>query len=774
MARALAIAVCLLWTACSRTQPAPVAPVQPSVVSKLPGGATLAIVRPTPGVARVALWIRAGSRVAELPAVATIAAFWAEAATGAAARVTPDATSLTVSCDTRGEGIERCVRRLTQAFALKTPADAELRRLRDRLRAARLRARGDEARQVDLASLRALFDGKLGTLDPLGSEQDDAQLTPAAVARFLGAHYGAEQAVLIAAGDVRASELASAFAGARKTPAAKATRPAALLAQDGFALVHGERPLISAALATPSREVSAALATALRELYPLAEIRVVPLSGQPLLAVRLAAGDAPFKRLEQLVYELRRLAVETKGAGELRPDESLDGLVRELGESWAAEGAVPPASAPWPLGVALSLPESDAPETTEAKKRAEQRTSDARAAIELGTERALGDVEGELDAQRARVEAPNGARIVVERRPGDRWFAAALRFTPGSAGDPVTRHGRAALLATLLSDSCGGPWGVGLDERLAALDARITPLIEADGVGLSITAPREHAEAALELMLGCALRPGLDQRSLEDARLRLLNTLGRTPGARFAAHLAQLLAPRAPGLVAPWGTPFGVSEVTLAEMRRLHADSAQGLRTAVWVAADGEPEALARFVSRRVSRLARGDAPAAAAELGPAQAMGGELADVPSLEVVIGLRADAAPRALLAADVFARALRDALAARLGRPLWAAGASHQHGAAAGVALALRESELPALEQVLASALAELKARPRERWQSALASERVERAGALSSSVGWARAAFRGSIEAIEPGDDERAVIEQLARAKPSYWVLRPRP
>jgi predicted Zn-dependent peptidase len=774
MARLVALAgACLLW-ACSGGRPPPATPLSPGLAEQLPAGTTLAVARPTPGVARIALWIRAGSRRAEPPALATAAAFWAEAATGAAARVSPDATSFTLSCDTRGEGIERCVSRLARAFSLKAPAEPEARRLRERVKAARLRGLAHDARQVDLASLRALFGEAVSALDPLGSDAADERLTPQAIAGFLGAHYAVNQAVLIASGDVAADELAKAFAAARRSAGGSARRPVALVARDGFQLITGSRPLIAAALATPSRAHATELAVALRELYPKAELRVVPLSGQPLLTIRLAAPDAPTRRLEQLVYELRRLAAESSGQGTLRPDESLDGLVREMGESWAAEGPVAALTSPWPLGVALSLPEAEAPESPEAKKRAEQRDRDARAAITLGAERALGETEGDSDEARAAVEAPNGVRIVVERRPGDRWFAAALRFSPGSAGDPVTRHGRAALLATLLSDSCGGPWGVGLDERLAALDARIAPLVDAEGVGLSITAPREHTHEALDLMLTCALRPRLGQRSLEDARLRLLGTLNRAAGARFAAHLGQLLSPRSPGAIAPWGTPFGVSEVTLAELRRLHAESAQGVRTALWVAADGDPAELARFVSRRVSRLPRGELATSTLELGPPRPLGGELADVPSLEVVLGVRAERVPRATLASDVFARALRDALAKRLGRPLWASGASHAGGAAAGVALALRETELPALEQALRAALDELVSWPRERWQGALASERLQRAGALSSAVGWARAAFSGGLAPGEPLASELAVIEQLCRATPSYWILRPRP
>ena len=78
----------------------------------LQGGSTLALPRPTAGVAELALWIRAGARDAAPAQLATAAAYWAEEKTGAKARVLPDATELTLPCDTREEGLARCVARL--------------------------------------------------------------------------------------------------------------------------------------------------------------------------------------------------------------------------------------------------------------------------------------------------------------------------------------------------------------------------------------------------------------------------------------------------------------------------------------------------------------------------------------------------------------------------------------------------------------------------------------------------------------------------------------
>jgi predicted Zn-dependent peptidase len=765
----------LALSSCSHGAPPPVAPLPDKrVVDTLQGGATLALPRPTKGVAELALWIRAGARDASPSQLATAAAYWAEEKTGAKARVLPDATELTLPCDTREQGIARCVAKLASVFVLPPPSGADASRIRERLRSTRLRALSDGGRQLDLMALEALLGDAVRTLDPLGSDEGDVKVDHASVRAFVAQHYVPGHAVLLAAGDVRPDELGQAFAKAAKGPAVALPAASPLPLRDEVRIEASDTPTISLALATPDTRQAESIAARLHGLYPGASLHVAPLRTLSVLHVRVGASSEPLKRLQRLVFDVRRLPLEPPLAEEhVRPDESLRGLVRELGESWAGRGAARELNQPWPLGVALGVADP-ALATPEGQAKRESWERDARAAVKRGSELAQGAIDGKVDAQAARVTAQNGASIEVQRRPGDRWFAAALRLSPGAALDPVTRHGRAALLATLMATGCGVAWGAALEAKLADLDARLEPMVDAEGLGLTVAAPREHLFEALDLLVRCALRPQLTQRVLEDARLRLLARLERTLHARAEARLAHLLAPLAPGTFAPWGAPFGVAEASLTELRRLHAETLRGQSLHVWVAGDGEPRDIARFVARRVAVLEAGEATRAAPDLGPVHGLTGELSDVAALRVTIGLRAEGGERvAHLAPDVFAHALLSAVSKRLGRPLWAVGEDRGKWAAAGACLSLREEDLPRLEQVVQDAQAELRARDDAQWDADLRAARFAHASSLSSSLGWVRSAF-GDARTLGSDGEERELARKLAQATPAFFIERPRP
>jgi hypothetical protein len=227
-------------------------------------------------------------------------------------------------------------------------------------------------------------------------------------------------------------------------------------------------------------------------------------------------------------------------------------------------------------------------------------------------------------------------------------------------------------------------------------------------------------------------------------------------------------------MFAPWGAPFGVAEVSLTEVRRLHADILRGKGLHVWVAGDGEPDEIARFVARRVAVLEAGTGTHATPELGPVHGLTGELTDVAALRVTIGVRAESGHReASLAPDVFARELLDAVARRLGRALWSVGTKRGTWSAAGVCIALREEDLPRLEQVVQEAQAELRARDDEGWNASLRAARFAQASALSSSLGWVRSAFADE-RAFAADAQERELARKLAQASPAYFIERPRP
>jgi hypothetical protein len=474
------------------------------------------------------------------------------------------------------------------------------------------------------------------------------------------------------------------------------------------------------------------------------------------------------------VFDLKRILIETLDGPPLPPPDSLEALSRQVGETWIARSTQPASAVQADPAVALVLArDAHSPEQSDESALTALAERAARAVAD-GVSNSTGTVKGESDATSARVTSANGAHVEVVRRPGDAWFAAALRFAGGSGEDPPTAHGRAALLASLLADGCGFSAGRALDVWLSTIQARLTPLLDADGLGVSISAPARHAEAALDTLLRCALRPSLTARAVEDARARLLRALWKREDALLHAKLAQGLVPSAPGAVAPWGTPDGVARVDVGELRRLHELHAKAPLISVWVAADKDPLDTARFVARRLAQLPA-EAPAQTRpSLAARSDLGGAFSEDGRVRVVIGVRSERGVRASSAPALFAKALGDALARRVGEQLWSWGGSSSELSVAGVALAVREEELDGVPAQTRAALQELAKRPEASFHSALQAATLARSAALSSARGWVEAAFHGALELREDGSDVESSIQKLAAERPSFYVLRPRP
>ncbi len=61
-------------------------------------------------------------------------------------------------------------------------------------------------------------------------------------------------------------------------------------------------------------------------------------AGRDSLHVRMPGGERPLRRLQRVVFDLRRLAIETSAKRARQPEESLENLTRLAGEEWAARG----------------------------------------------------------------------------------------------------------------------------------------------------------------------------------------------------------------------------------------------------------------------------------------------------------------------------------------------------------------------------------------------------------------------------------------------------
>ncbi len=758
----------------------------PEAIAKLAAGSTLVVPRPTGGAARLSLWFDAGARDGVPPQLALASAFWAEAHTGSSARVLPDGTELSMLCDTRSGGIAACIERLGRAFVLPAPKAGDVESLRTRVRRSRARAQGDDARTADGLAIGALFGESASAFFPFGAEGDDGRIDEATIQRFAGEHFQPGRALLIAAGDVTESEVARAFARAAAQARGVAKPRAAdfVTMQSGLRTQWGDQSWLAFALAAPSSEAAAAVAFRIQRLYPQASAHISSVRGARLLHLRMPAGNRPLRRLQRAVFDLRRLALEANGAFAPRPEESLENLTRLLGEDWAARGNITAPIAQWPLGVGITLKSDALPREGRGAARAKDAdpdkklaafTNDAEAAVAAGEQNSRGDTRGALDPQGASVTVANGVRVEVRRRAGDAWMAGLVRFAGGSELDGVTRHGRSALLATLMTDSCRFTGETSLDETLAQLNAKLVPLVSSNHVGLLITAPNARWAEALDAVIRCALGPQLTSRALDDARVKLLRTLWTRPERRLESALGHLLTPSAPGTLAPWGSPQAIASVHINEIRRLHAELLVGARISVLALADADTEQVTRFVARRVAQLAAGRAPARAGALPGPEFMRGELTEKGPLRVLVGFRVGEADAEALVARVFARALGQALARRGLDTLASWGESNGALMLAGAAVALREDALAIFDRTLRDALTELQRLPDKTVTQLLAQAELERNARRSSARGYAQAFFDGTLSARDASASARvAWFRKLAASPPAYAVLRPAP
>lgn len=750
-------------------------PVEPApesdAIAQLGAGGSLVIQRPTPGVALLSLWVDAGARDAALPQTALAAAYWAADKLAVSARVLAEGTEFSVLCATETEDVARCALRLIKVLDPAAPSATDAAHLRDRVREVRKRAAGDETRRAEQLALEALLGESAKGLFPFGTEADDARVDAAAVRVFIERNYARSRTLLLGLGDLKKGDLDSASKHLKERPTAQRERRL-LGAQDaGLRVEAGGAAVIALTLATRGIERAASLCERFREIHGDAHANISSLRGATLAHLTLPAGELPFARLQSAVFDVRRLLLEPNDAPPTPPPDTLEGLARSIGEPWVARGEASRVNEA-ALGVALLwLRDDRAVEQAGALDKIKER---AAAAIAAGMRNAAIGVHGASSAEAAHVTTDNGAELEVVRRKDERWFAATLRFAGGSDSDAATGHGRAALLATLMADGCGIASARGLDMRLSTLKAKLWPLVDADGLGVGISAPAEHTEEALDLLLRCGLRPSFQARAVEDARARLVRSLWQDEHRQLEAALAQLLTPAAPGTLAPWGTPAGVAKVETQELRRLHAQHAFGPGVSVWIAADKEPEQLARFVARRLAHLPATRPDVVEREAGPSTELLGTLVEDTRLRVLVGLRAASEHRPSLGAQVFASALEQALASRVGAASWSIGRATHALAFTGVALTVREDQLDGVQAQVTSALAALREKPDAFFRQALARAQLPRSSALSSARGWAEAAFAGRAAGHHSLNDELSVIRKLSKAQPSYFVLRPRP
>ncbi|MFW6051928.1 MAG: hypothetical protein ACODAU_12180 [Myxococcota bacterium] len=600
---------------------------QPAVESHEAAGARVAVMaRPGEGDVALSLWIDAGSRDAEPPQLATVAAFVAADAAGPEfeARVLPDGTEIHGSC--RAAEVSDRIRALSKALGTREVSTDALVTARRRLTRHRRRAAGDEGRRAHRLALRGALGTAADKFFPLGSADADERLQADAVEAFLARHYGPSRALLAVAGPVDANAVGDAAEAAfGPLPGAsdrRAERPA-IAPRAGVAVEVGRDGWLVAATPVHGAGHGAAVARAVLD-GPLRDridsgrsarldATTFQVRGGAWVLVRVGGLSDLDGAARELAFELGRVRLEVAPEHATPPpaEDPPAALTRALGEAWVV-GAPPDPPADPPeapvVGLGAIVPGGRADRPSERDPDAVLRRG-ARNRLAGTLREASGalapKLRGPIHGDGASVVLGNGARIEVQRRPKHRRVALSVRIAGGAGTDPPTLHGRAALLATALAHGCRGggdgiPTGAGPSWSLR-------PVVAHDAVGLVVEAPRAAWRAALDRLLGCLASPRL---AVSSARTALLDALADEPP--FRAWVGRAVSPGAPGLVAPWGAPTTLAHVQAGDLARLWARAREGAKLAVVVEGEVPAREVVLRAARRLARLPSGSLPATA------------------------------------------------------------------------------------------------------------------------------------------------------------------
>lgn len=579
--------------------------------------------RSTPGVVRLSLYIDAGSRDASPPQAATVAAWLAAEHASAVVEplVYPDVTELSRNCE--ASSLERCVIELARTLAFRAPTSAQLLRSQARLEAVRRHAlAADPDRPVDELAATALLGDAAWGFFPLGRAADDPELTAASVDQLLRDHYGPQRSLLVAAGEVDAEQLGELvsreFSKLVPARAVRSRRELKLAAEPKLQTALDNRGSSSFALIGHEE---AELRSQVRVLGErLLDLRldghVFAVRGAAFALVRIQ-GDA-LQFLPRATRELVRLQLEPPPAAAASAGEDdLASISRVVGLGFGAGGEPPPGP---PRGVmqfgagALIVAGAGAG----PKLREQQEQSDAKLLEQAESlfQRALAiddpRTSGARDEYATALSVENGARIDVQFARGP-YVAIAVRIALGAEQDPAELHGRSALLASVTASACAGMGPELLRDELAQLGATLEPRVAAESYGLIVRAPVEQWQAALDFALRCARTPSRDAAHFASAALRLQARLASDGGELgLRARIANQISPRAPGMLAPWGDPGRLGNLSARDLAEAFRSSEVGVRWSVALVGAVPVEDATARIARRISDLPPGALPKAA------------------------------------------------------------------------------------------------------------------------------------------------------------------
>ncbi len=215
----------------------------------------------------------------------------------------------------------------------------------------------------------------------------------------------------------------------------------------------------------------------------------------------------------------------------------------------------------------------------------------------------------------ARHRLSSGMALRTGRHPGPPVVHWLLLWRAGTAADPASRPGLAALTADLFDEGTERRSGLELHDALDRLGARLGVQVGADATMVSLTTLDRHAAEGLALLLEIVTRPrfaaaDFDRvRELRRSRVRQMRTVPAAVAERV--YLETLYRGHPYGHLGI-GTDAALSRMTVDDVRRFHRERYR-LGAATLMATGPFPDAaFADMADRAVGDLpaAEADAPA--------------------------------------------------------------------------------------------------------------------------------------------------------------------
>lgn len=195
----------------------------------------------------------------------------------------------------------------------------------------------------------------------------------------------------------------------------------------------------------------------------------------------------------------------------------------------------------------------------------------------------------------------NGLRVWTIEHHAVPLVSFLVLLPVGSAADPPTRPGLAAITSDLLDEGCGDMNALDVHEALGRMGAHLDTEIGCDATLLTLTSLSRFADQAVDLLAGMVVYPRLEQRDFDrvrELRLNRLVQLRDMPPAIAERAFGHLLYPGHPYGHLPIGTEGALRGMKLREVAAFHRDVYAPSRVTI-VAAGAAPHGeLAALVER--------------------------------------------------------------------------------------------------------------------------------------------------------------------------------